>query len=217
MSEETYEFQCMRAELLGLEKPSLEEFERKRAERLKQQQEELDAAEAQLLEEQDETLNNTGGKLDELNTILSSTQQKLNRFKQTACTSLSNIFSRSGSLQTDAVNPGKEESETNPSTSGANTRRNTTACTSNINPTSNITDQADNEMLEPEPEPEPELEQQHQPGEPVIPIEKIRAAKDDVQKKMTSHLHKLDSLINKADQAEISMAEQTKQMRKMTK
>uniref|UniRef100_A0A1A9ZIC1 t-SNARE coiled-coil homology domain-containing protein n=1 Tax=Glossina pallidipes TaxID=7398 RepID=A0A1A9ZIC1_GLOPL len=209
MSEETYEFQCMRAELLGLEKPSLEEFERNRAERLKQQQEELDAAEAQLLEEQDETLNNTGGKLDELNTILSSTQQKLNRFKQTACTSLSNIFSRSGSLQTDTVNPGKEESETNPSTSGANTRRNTTACTSNINPTLNVTDQGDNEMLEPE--------QQHQPGEPVIPIEKIRAAKDDVQKKMTSHLHKLDSLINKADQAEISMAEQTKQMRKMTK
>lgn len=51
MSEETYEFQCMRAELLGLEKPSLEEFERNRAERLKQQQEELDAAEAQVSDE----------------------------------------------------------------------------------------------------------------------------------------------------------------------
>uniref|UniRef100_A0A1A9WSX9 t-SNARE coiled-coil homology domain-containing protein n=1 Tax=Glossina brevipalpis TaxID=37001 RepID=A0A1A9WSX9_9MUSC len=210
MSDETYEFQCMRAELLGTEKPSLEEFERNRAERLKQQQEELEAAEAELLDEQDETLGNTGGKLDELNTILSSTQQKLNRFKQTACTSLSNIFSRSGSLQTEITNPGKEEeSETNPSTSGATTRRNTTACTSNIDPTLNMVEQDDHEMLE--------QEQQHQPGEPVIPIEKIRAAKIDVQKKMTSHLHKLDSLINKADQAEISMAEQTKQMRKMTK
>lgn len=42
-----------------------------------------------------------GGKLGELNSILSSTQQKLNRFKQTACGSLTNIFARASSGSVD--------------------------------------------------------------------------------------------------------------------
>lgn len=48
MAEGTYEYECMRAELLGIEKPNQEEFEKVRAERLKQEQDELDAAEAQV-------------------------------------------------------------------------------------------------------------------------------------------------------------------------
>lgn len=48
MAEGTYEFECMRAELLGVEKPNQEEFEKSRAERLQKEQEERLAAEAQV-------------------------------------------------------------------------------------------------------------------------------------------------------------------------
>ncbi|XP_016966930.3 uncharacterized protein LOC108035745 [Drosophila biarmipes] len=97
----SYEQECQRAELLGLQPPDPEEFERKRQARLEHELAEQEAAEAVLLEQQDEGLANVGGKLGELNSILSSTQQKLNRFKQTACGSLTNIFSRAGSGSVD--------------------------------------------------------------------------------------------------------------------
>lgn len=46
MAEGTYEYECMRAELLGIGKPNQEEFEKARAERLQQEQAEIEAAEA---------------------------------------------------------------------------------------------------------------------------------------------------------------------------
>ncbi|XP_017029064.1 uncharacterized protein [Drosophila kikkawai] len=111
----TYETECQRAELLGLQPPDRADFERKRQARLEHELAEQEAAEAVLLEQQDETLGGVGGKLGELNSILSSTQQKLNRFKQTACGSLTNIFSRASSGSVDltaggtAAGPTQEE------------------------------------------------------------------------------------------------------------
>ncbi|SPP86589.1 uncharacterized protein LOC117588415 [Drosophila guanche] len=104
-SSNSYEQECQRAELLGLQAPDKNEFERRRQARLEQEQADHDAAEAVLLEQQDESLGNVGGKLGELNSILSSTQQRLNRFKQTACGSLTNIFARpsSGSVDLSAA------------------------------------------------------------------------------------------------------------------
>ncbi|XP_034671386.1 uncharacterized protein LOC117903458 [Drosophila subobscura] len=104
-SSNSYEQECQRAELLGLQAPDKDEFERRRQARLEQQQADHDAAEAVLLEQQDESLGNVGGKLGELNSILSSTQQRLNRFKETACGSLTNIFARpnSGSVDLSAA------------------------------------------------------------------------------------------------------------------
>lgn len=49
MAEGTYEYECMRAELLGIQKPDQEEFEKVRAERLQQKQVEQDAAEAKVI------------------------------------------------------------------------------------------------------------------------------------------------------------------------
>ncbi|XP_023309537.2 uncharacterized protein LOC111691126 [Lucilia cuprina] len=195
MAEGTYEYECMRAELLGIAKPDQEEFEKARSERLQQEQDEREAAEAKMLEEQDEALKGTGSKLDELTGILSSTQQKLNRFKQTACGSLTNIFSRTSSMDT-------AKSQLNEDTPNTSSRRNTTAANTSAD-INQALDNLDN--------------MQHQEGQPVIPTEKIRQAKLDLDKKMTSHLDALDRMINKADQAEIAMHEQTKQMRKMAK
>ncbi|KAH8320068.1 hypothetical protein KR074_007308, partial [Drosophila pseudoananassae] len=105
MSEPTeinsYEQECQRAELLGLQPPDKADFERKRQARMEHEMAEQEAAEAVLLEQQDESLGSVGGKLGELNSILSSTQQKLNRFKQTACGSLTNIFARASSGSVD--------------------------------------------------------------------------------------------------------------------
>ncbi|XP_053948966.1 uncharacterized protein LOC128857294 [Anastrepha ludens] len=204
MAEGTYEYECMRAELLGIEKPNEEEFEKVRAERLRREQEEQETAEAALLEQQEDQMRNVGGRLDELNTILSSTQQKLNRFKQTACGSLSNIFNRGSVDLVDGT----------PSTSATASRRNTTATGGSISGHSDGKNDTDiNSTGE-----DRDGKEQEDSGDikPIIPTERIKA-KMDLQKKMSSHLDKLDTLINKADNAEISMSEQTKQMRHMAK
>lgn len=49
MAEGTYEYECMRAELLGIDKPDQEEFEKARADRLQQEQAEREAAEAKVI------------------------------------------------------------------------------------------------------------------------------------------------------------------------
>ncbi|XP_030378565.1 uncharacterized protein LOC115627132 [Scaptodrosophila lebanonensis] len=188
MAEDSYEYERMRAELLGIEPPDKAEFERARSARLEAEQAELDAAEAAILEKQDESLRWSGGKVDELSSILSSTQQKLNRFKQTACGSLSNIFSR-GSVDI------QEGSELTASTS-----------------------QAAASAVQPAAEPETNHEELL-PGEiqPAIPTEKIRAAKAEAHRKVTSQLDKLDAIINKTDNAHIAMTEQVNQMKRMAK
>lgn len=45
MAEGTYEYECERAELLGLEKPDQETFEKNLAVRMQQEKEEIEAAE----------------------------------------------------------------------------------------------------------------------------------------------------------------------------
>jgi predicted nuclease with TOPRIM domain len=79
--EGTYEYELERAELLGVDPISREQWEeqvkaRKEVE-LEQEQTEI----AGELEAEDEKLKGTHGKMDELNSILSATQFKLNKFK----------------------------------------------------------------------------------------------------------------------------------------
>lgn len=94
------------------------------------------------------------------------------------------------------------KTQTNEDTPNTSSRRNTTAAstTADIN---QALDNLDN--------------MQHQEGQPVIPTEKIRQAKLDLDKKMSSQLSTLDRMINKAENAEIAMHQQTQQMRKMAK
>lgn len=145
----------------------------------------------------------TGGKLDELNSILSSTQQKLNRFGRATRCSLSNIFNRSGSAD---VNDGQQQSQNSPNLKDPVNRRNTTVMgnTSEINAALTASNNNNYE------------------GEDCNVSDKTSSSNQShlqksIAKNMTSHLDKLDSLINKAEQAELSMAHQSKQMRKMIK
>ncbi|XP_034111827.1 GRB10-interacting GYF protein 2 [Drosophila albomicans] len=182
----SYEQECQRAELLGIQPPDQAEFERLRSERIEQQLAEQEAAEANALEQQEEQLRGAGGKLDELNSILSSTQQRLNRFKQTACGSLSNIFARGGSF------------------SGASG----TAGSMDIPGSSQEEEQQQQQQ--------PPVQRQPQPMAPPTAAQ-VSAAKAAQQKRMDGQLDKLDALINKADNAQLAMSEQTKQMRRMAK
>ncbi|XP_017113356.1 uncharacterized protein LOC108136560 [Drosophila elegans] len=181
----TYEQECQRAELLGLQPPDPQEFERKRQARLEHEMAEQEAAEAVLLEQQDESLGHVGGKLGELNSILSSTQQKLNRFKQTACGSLTNIFARGSSGSVD-LSAGVGVGGSGAPIMGGQEERSPPV--------------QDQPMAKPPPT-----------------AEEVRAAKAAKQKRMDSQLDKLDALINQADNAQISMSEQTQQMRRLAK
>ncbi|XP_058058481.1 uncharacterized protein LOC131209427 [Anopheles bellator] len=91
MAEGTYEYECMRAELLGLGRPSREEFEAKM--KLKHETEEEEQLTEQMKEVdlKDESLQGATGKMDELNSILTATQQKINKFK-VACGSLTSLL-----------------------------------------------------------------------------------------------------------------------------
>ncbi|KAH8386822.1 hypothetical protein KR093_002797, partial [Drosophila rubida] len=182
----SYEEECQRAELLGIQPPDQAEFERQRHARLEQQLAEQEAAEANALEQQEEALRGTGGKLDELNSILSSTQQRLNRFKQTACGSLTNIFARGGSFS-GAAGGGTATSSMDVPGSGQE------------------------EDLQQQP-----VQRQPQPMAPPTAAQ-VSAAKAAQQSRMDGQLDKLDALINKADNAQLAMSEQTKQMRRMAK
>ncbi|KFB40586.1 AGAP002723-PA-like protein [Anopheles sinensis] len=91
MAEGTYEYECMRAELLELAKPTREEFEEKMRLRQETQVEEQLTEEMKEVDLQEESIQSTSGKMDELNSILSATQQKINKFK-VACGSLTSLL-----------------------------------------------------------------------------------------------------------------------------
>lgn len=91
MAEGTYEYECMRAELLGVAKPNREEFEEKMRLRREAEQEEQLVEQLSEVDLHDEQMQGTSGKMDELNSILSITQQRINKFK-VACGSLTNLL-----------------------------------------------------------------------------------------------------------------------------
>ncbi|XP_046417058.1 uncharacterized protein LOC124300571 [Neodiprion virginianus] len=83
---EDYAYACQRAELLGLPLPSQEEWTKSR-QATEPTKEEIEDSIVEDATMKDESLQRVGGGLDELNSILSATQKKLNRFK-TVCGSL---------------------------------------------------------------------------------------------------------------------------------
>uniref|UniRef100_A0A182NZA4 t-SNARE coiled-coil homology domain-containing protein n=1 Tax=Anopheles dirus TaxID=7168 RepID=A0A182NZA4_9DIPT len=91
MAEGTYEYECMRAELLGLAHPSREEFEEKMKLRQEVEVEEQLTEQLKEVDLQEESVQGTSGKMDELTNILTATQQKINKFK-VACGSLTSLL-----------------------------------------------------------------------------------------------------------------------------
>ncbi|XP_019559377.1 uncharacterized protein LOC109428147 [Aedes albopictus] len=181
MAEGTYEYECMRAELLGIEKPNREEFEEKMRLQREAEQEEQLTEQMKEVDLQDEQMQGAAGKMDELNNILSMTQQRINKFK-TACGSLTNLLK---------FRPGtpSEGSASNDPTNG--TESNTiNAALDTLDTMKDVQNASD--------------------------VKIAKSAATDLGQKMTCQLDKLDSLLDKADNATYSMKHQTGQMKKMT-
>lgn len=90
--EGTYEYELERAELLGVEPISREKWEEQNKARLEAEKEQELAEVGEVLEAESETLKAGHGKMDELNSILSATQQKINKFKVNEIYFCSKIF-----------------------------------------------------------------------------------------------------------------------------
>lgn len=97
MAEGSYEYECMRAELLGVAKPDFEEFMKNAKIRVEVNNEEQDVENLKVIrenvkifvifqffqecEKNEEQLNHVSGGFEELNNILQATQRKIHRLK----------------------------------------------------------------------------------------------------------------------------------------
>ncbi|XP_076289747.1 uncharacterized protein LOC143213609 [Lasioglossum baleicum] len=187
---QAYMHACERAELLGLPIPSEEEWkETQRIEEENRANDEDDDATMQHLETSDEAAQRVSGGLDELNSILHVTQKKINRFK-TVCGSLSTLLKvRVGSRHS---TPDHKATERN----------------------HNETEQISNEAEANDEELTVDLSEDKAE---IVKSEPTQPKLLDLNKKMGSHLDKLDSLITKAENAQYSMQHQNKQMKKFLK
>ncbi|XP_029166079.1 uncharacterized protein LOC114936896 [Nylanderia fulva] len=191
---EDYEHACERAELLGLTKPTEEEWRQTQAAQKENRCDDEDGA-LQDLDHADQTAKRIGGGLDELNSILSSTQKKLNRFK-TVCGSLGSLLK--GKVSSRGGTPHHNPEEPNPDNQEVQEEPGPAADeVMTLETSDDITANAANAY--------PENSGVNQPKQV------------DLSQKMGSHLDKLDSLITKAENAQYSMQHQTKQMRKFLK
>ncbi|KAI4454357.1 hypothetical protein MML48_9g00002403 [Holotrichia oblita] len=188
MAEGTYEYECMRAELLGIDKPEYDEFLKKQKENESQevQNEEIDTEHLKGAEAQNEELQNVGGKLEELNNLLSMTQKKINNFKYRCNSVTSYMKSRLGnwhssnSLDSSSIEAKKIEEEDDDN---------------NVD-SSHQPEQQDNT-------PNP------------IPLESQR--KSDLAKALDRNSDRLDTMLDKADNAHYSMQYQRSQMQSLLK
>nr|CAI5821406.1 unnamed protein product [Callosobruchus analis] len=196
MAENTYEYECMRAELLGIEKPDYEEFMKNRppeAERKEVEEDEIDTENMKVIDSDQEGMRRVSGGLDELNSILKRTQSKINKFKAT-CGPITNLIrikmsSRSGSVCSLDAEDG--QSSAGPSSIDAGND----SCTTKAEPDS-INEGKDS----------PESSENAEP-----------VKKSELRNALDYDINKLDDLIDKAEHAQYSMAHQSKQMKKFLK
>ncbi|CAK9796498.1 hypothetical protein ANTPLA_LOCUS825 [Anthophora plagiata] len=189
---QAYIHACERAELLGLPIPDEQEWkETQKTEEQNHAKDDQDEAVMQNLDSSNEAAQRIGGGLDELNSILTSTQKKINRFK-TVCGSLGTLLKvKVGSKNS---TPDHKLTQRN-----YNEARDIDPETSTNEENLTLEISNDKELME--------------NTETNTTVQK----KIDINEKMGSHLDKLDSLINKAENAQYSMQYQTKQMKRFLK
>ncbi|XP_068965825.1 uncharacterized protein [Bombus flavifrons] len=181
---------CERAELLGLPIPSEEEWketQRIEAENINNDKDEV----IENLDSSNEAAHRIGGGLDELNSILSVTQKKINRFK-TVCGSLGTLLKvKVGSKHNTPNHKFIERNQNETKDIGSETSMSE----------ENLIVELSNDKKHIE----------NTETNAVMP------KTINLNEKMGSHLDKLDSLITKAESAQYSMQHQTKQMKKFLK
>ncbi|KAM3963916.1 LOW QUALITY PROTEIN: uncharacterized protein ACR2FA_001950 [Aphomia sociella] len=221
MSLKAYEDACTRAELFGQPKPDKEEFLQKHKHLDVVEFEEVEIKTAENTTMLDEQMREATAGLGELNTILNSTQTKLNRLKG-VCGSLTNFFrlklsardNLSYSSEPSYVGQTNYDKDYVPTTTeissineglGPNDNEMSLRAKSNQNGRSAGSQNGGdiNTALD-------DLnEMQNNEGTSLL----SKSAFADVGKQMTSQMSKLDQMISQADRAQTSLHQQNKQIR----
>ncbi|KAL3271041.1 hypothetical protein HHI36_021541 [Cryptolaemus montrouzieri] len=196
MAEGTYEYECSRAELLGIAKPTMEDFLRNKTERDEVKEEELDTENLAEVENQSENFKGIGGKLDELNQILQGTQKKLHRFKA-GYGSLTNILKIKLGRNSESP-PNQSESSIAQSSDDSHS--------ANVNLDKNEDEVSGSIVCDKDNDSNTNQNEQIASGTPI--------RKSDLSQALDNQVNNLDRLTEKAEQAEIGMREQTSQMKK---
>ncbi|XP_070490322.1 uncharacterized protein [Chironomus tepperi] len=183
--EGTYEYELERAELLGVTPPDREQWEeqmkaRKEAE-VEQEQNEI----AQVVEGEGEQAKRTHGKMDELNSILSATQVKINKFKS-VCGSFTNLLRSRTSSPAPPDNRQAQDNQPAPNGDAPSTSINDALET--LDQMKEVNNQSDAEFA--------------------------KNQKIDIASKVSKNMDALDSLLAKSERAEMSLQHQNKQMSK---
>ncbi|RZF38084.1 hypothetical protein LSTR_LSTR006483 [Laodelphax striatellus] len=186
MSEIDYEYECMRAELLGLPKPDKEEFATRSNEVEIEDGTGVGGVPEEELSVQDEQMKNVAGGLNEINSILQTTQKKINKFKT--------VFGSVTSLLKTRVSAGESSSETS-SIAGADDK-----------PDAGL--QVMDDQLASTGE---ASSAQTDANVQQLPIKDPRSM--DISQMVGSHISTLDSMIYKAEEVNAKMSHQNKQMR----
>ncbi|XP_028148805.1 uncharacterized protein LOC114342212 [Diabrotica virgifera virgifera] len=189
MAEGSYEYECMRAELLGIEKPDYDQFMKKAMEQAKKEieEEEVDIEHLKEVDLEKEGINRMTGRLDELNNILKKTQSKINRMKASCGSVAGLIKTKIGSFSAQSSFDAEHTDPNEPSCSKA-TRTEGSGSSS------------------PEEITTPENPQSSENGTSV--------RKSEIQKALDKDLSALDAMIEKAENAQYAMNHQNKQMKR---
>jgi len=187
MSEGDYEYELMRSELLGLPPP-----EKKPPPPVSQNEdsahsddaEDYDVRRNEEIQLEGEQMGRVSGGLDELNSILSITQKKINRFK-TVCGSFTSLLKLRMGAKTDGT-----ASDTSSQASEADCALSSEEVCKNA--------ESDGDATE---------------SKPLVASKKVTQQTLDLEGKLGSQIDKLDAMLMKAEQAEMSMSKQNKEMR----
>ncbi|XP_049793635.1 uncharacterized protein LOC126203382 isoform X1 [Schistocerca nitens] len=190
MSADEYEYQRMRAELLGLPPPERKPDPPAQGTAEGADEEANPGLDEQVLGVEDEQMKNITGGLDELNSILTVTQKKLNKFK-VVCGSLTNLLK---------IRIGKEDGSSS-------------ACSTDCSRSLGSGAEAERKQDEQQ-DAEAEKEQSPVVNSPEKEEKSVTSQRAlNIADKITSQTDRLDAMIMKAEQAEMSMSHQNKQMR----
>ncbi|CAG9809304.1 unnamed protein product [Chironomus riparius] len=182
--EGTYEYELERAELLGVNPPERAQWEEQMKARKEAEIEQEHNEVAQVLEGEGEQAKRTQGKMDELNSILSATQVKINKFKS-VCGSFTNLLrSRTSS----PAPPENRQAQDQPAPNGDAPSTSINDALDNLDKMKEVNNQSDYEFA--------------------------KNQTIDIASKVSKNMDALDSLIARSEQAEMSMQNQNKQMKK---
>ncbi|KDR07945.1 uncharacterized protein LOC110839871 [Zootermopsis nevadensis] len=187
MSDGNYEYELMRSELLGLpppEKKPLPPASQNEEDMLSSDVDDDSVERNEDIHLEGEQMGRVSGGLDELNSILSMTQKKINRFKS-VCGSFTNLLKLRVSSKQDGT------------TSDSSSRTSEADCAL---PTGEVHENSDSGTDSTE-------------SKATLAAKKTTQQNLDLEGNLGSQIDKLDTMLMKAEQAELSMSKQNKEMR----